>query len=319
MTISPRFVDLVDEYLVYRRGLGFDLESPRWLLRDFARHADRIGHRGAVTIDLAVQWALSSRSSDPVQAARRLSVVRQFARHRAVVDPATEIPPVGLLGHVPRRRGQPHIYSDAEIASLLRQARLLLPRRGLRPRTYIAFFSLLASTGLRLSEACRLTIDDVDLVEGILTIREGKFRKSRLVPLHSTATHALTRYAAYRDACHGASRSGCFFRTDRTPALALAAVEKTFSRLRDRLGWTAQGRARRPRIHDLRHTFAVRRLLRWYEDGVDVDHRVLALSTYLGHAKVTDTYWYLSAVPELMALTAQRFERFARPEQRGTS
>lgn len=319
MTTSPSFVDLVDEYLVYRRGLGFDLESPRWLLRDFARHADRIGHRGAVTIDLAVQWALFSRSSDPVQAARRLSAVRQFARHRAVVDPATEIPPVGLLGHVPRRRGQPHIYSDAEIEALLQQARLLLPRRGLRPRTYIAFFSLLASTGLRLSEACRLTIDDVDLVEGILTIREGKFRKSRLVPLHSTTTKALTRYAALRDACSNAPRSECFFRTDRTPALALAAVEKTFSRLRDRLGWTAQGRARRPRIHDLRHTFAVRRLLRWYEDGADLDRKILALATYLGHAKVTDTYWYLSAIPELMAITSQRFEHFAQRDQEDAS
>ena len=319
MTTSPSFVDLVDEYLVYRRGLGFALESPRWLLRDFARHADQIGHRGAVTIDLAVQWALSSRSSHPAQAARRLSVVRQFARHRAVIDPDTEIPPVGLLGHVPRRRAQPHIYSDAEIEALLQQARLLLPRRGLRPRTYSAFFSLLASTGLRLSEACRLTIDDVDLVEGILTIREGKFRKSRLVPLHSTTTKALTRYAAQRDACSNAARSECFFRTDRTPALALAAVEKTFSRLRDRLGWTAQGRARRPRIHDLRHTFAVRRLQRWYEDGVDVNHKILALATYLGHAKVTDTYWYLSAIPELMAITSQRFEHFAQRDQEDAS
>ena len=319
MTTSPSFVDLVDEYLAYRRGLGFALESPRWLLRDFARHADRIGHRGAVTIDLAVQWALSSRSSDPAQAARRLSVVRQFARHRAVIDPATEIPPVGLLGHVPRRRGQPHIYSKAEIAALLQQARLLLPRRGLRPRTYIAFFSLLASTGLRLSEARRLTIDDVDLVEGILIIREGKFRKSRLVPLHPTTTQAMTRYAARRDTYTDASCSERFFRTDCTPALTLAAVEKTFSRIRDRLGWTAQGRARRPRIHDLRHTFAVRRLLRWYEDGVDVDHRILALSTYLGHAKVTDTYWYLSALPELMAITSRRFERFARQDEEGGS
>lgn len=319
MTTSPSFADLVDEYLVYRHGLGFALVSPRWLLRDFARYADRIGHRGSVTIDLAVQWALCSRSSDPAQAVRRLSVVRQFALHRAVIDPDTEIPPVGLLGHVPRRRAQPHIYSDAEIAALLQEARLLLPRRGLRPRTYIAFFSLLASTGLRLSEARRLTFDDVDLVEGILTIRESKFRKSRLVPLHSTTTQAMTRYAAQRDACSNAPRSGCFFRTDRTPALTLAAVEKTFSRIRDRLGWTAQGRTRRPRIHDLRHTFAVRRLLRWYEEGVDVNHRILALSTYLGHAKVTHTYWYLSAVPELMAISSQRFERFARRNEESAS
>jgi len=311
----PSFLDQVEEYLSFRRGLGFDLKSPRWLLLDFARHAERVGHQGPITIDLAVQWALSTRSIDPAQPVRRLSVVRQFARHCAVFDPATEIPPAGLLGRGPGRK-QPHIYSDAEIAAVLRQASLLLPRRGLRPKTYVTFFSLLVSTGLRLSEACGLASSDVDLSDGVLTVREGKFRKSRLVPLHPTTTQALTRYAAHRNASRQ-TQSGAFFRTDRAPELTRAAVEKTFSRLRHRLGWTAQGRARRPRIHDMRHTFAMRRLLCWYEEGADVDQKILALSTYLGHAKVTDTYWYLSAVPELMAITSQRFERFARGEQEG--
>jgi len=144
----------------------------------------------------------------------------------------------------------------------------------------------------------------VDLAEGVLTIREGKFRKSHLVPLYPTATRALIRYAAYRDACRQACRSGRFFSTDRAPALTRAAVEKTFQRLRHRLSWNAQGRARRPRIHDLRHTFAVRRLLRWWEDGIDVDRKILALATYLGHVKVTETCGYLTAVPELMAITS---------------
>ena len=312
----PSFLDQVEEYLAFRRGLGFDLKSPRWLLLDFARHAEWVGHQGPITIDLAVQWALSTRSIDPAQPVRRLSAVRQFARHRAVFDPATEIPPAGLLGRGPDRK-QPHIYSDAEIAALLRQASLLLPRRGLRPRTYVTFFSLLASTGLRLSEACHLTPSDVDLSDGVLTVREGKFRKSRLVPIHPTTTQALTSYAAHRNASRRAQAGSFFFRTDHAPALKCATVQKTFSRLRHRLGWTAQGRARRPRIHDMRHTFAVRRLLRWYEEGADVDQKILALSTYLGHAKVTDTYWYLSAVPELMAITSQRFERFARGVQEG--
>jgi len=226
------------------------------------------------------------------------------------------VPPPGLLGHCPSRK-PPHVYSDAEIAALLRQARLLLPRRGLRPRTYVAFFSLLVSTGLRLSEACRLVPSDVDLTDGVLTVHEGKFRKSRLVPLHPTATHALTRYAAYRDTPQ--TRSGCFFRTDHAPALTCAAVKKTFSRLRHRLGWTAEGRSRRPRIHDMRHTFAVRRILRWYKEGVDLDRKILALASYLGHARATDTYWYISAVPELMTISSERFERFARSEQEGVS
>jgi integrase len=183
----------------------------------------------------------------------------------------------------------------------------------------VAFFSLLASTGLRLSEACRLHRRDVDLRGGLLTVRKGKFGKSRLVPLHPTAVEALTRYAAQRDAFRSARRSEFFFFTDRASALTRKTVETTFSGVRHRLGWTAYGRAGRPRIHDLRHTFAVRRLLRWYEEGADVNRKILALATYLGHAKVTDTYWYLSAVPELMAVTARRFEDFAQPQQGGVS
>ena len=308
----PSFHHLVDEYLNARRGLGFGLETQEGFLRDFARHAERIGHRGPVTIELAVQWARSSsRSSKPVQAARRLAIVRQFARYRALIDPATEVPPVGLLGSIPRRRSTPHIYTEAEIAALLQQAHCLRPRGGLRPATYVAFFALLASTGLRLSEARRLTTDDADLVDGILTIRETKFRKSRLVPLHPTTTRALRRYAERRDACLAAPRSEYFFRTEKSSRLSLSAAETTFREIRQRLDWTAQGRTSQPRIHDLRHSFVVHRLLRWHREGADVDRKILALATYLGHAKVADTYWYCTAVPELLATTGQRFERFA--------
>lgn len=307
----PSFHHLVDEYLNARRGLGFGLETDEWFLRDFARHAERIGHSGPMTIELAVQWARSSsRSTNPAQAARRLAIVRQFARYRALIDPATEVPPAGLLGPASTRRSTPHIYTDAEIAALLQQARRLRPRGGLRPATYVAFFALLAATGLRLSEARRLTTDDADLVDGILTIRETKFRKSRLVPLHPTTTRALRRYADRRDA-YAAPRSEYFFRTERSPRLIHATVEKTFRQIRRRLGWTAQGRTSQPRIHSLRHTFVVRRLLRWRQEGADVDRKILALATYLGHAGVAHTYWYCTAVPELLASTGQRFERFA--------
>ena len=250
----PSFHHLVDEYLTARRGLGFGLENDEWFLRAFASHADRVGHSGSVTIELAVQWARSSsRSSNPAQAARRLAIVRQFARYRALLDPATEVPPVGLLGRFPTRRSTPHIYTEAEMAALLQQARCLLPRHGLRPATYVAYFALLASTGLRLSETCRLTTDDADLVNGILTIRETKFRKSRLVPLHPTTTRALRRYADRRDACLAAPRSEYFFRTEQSPRLTPTAVDRTFRRIRRRLDWTAQGRTHQPRIHDLRH------------------------------------------------------------------
>jgi integrase len=221
---------------------------------------------------------------------------------------------VGLLGGFPRRRKPPHIYSDGEIADLLRAAAALRPPGGLRPQTYVTLFALLAATGLRISEARRLTTHDVDLEAGRLVIRESKFRKSRLVPLHPTAVTGLRRYADLRDRYAGLPRSERFFRTEHAVELKQRAVESSFERLRVRLGWTAQGRTRRPRIHDLRHTFAVRRLLRWYEEGADLDRKLLALATYLGHTKVADTYWYLSAIPELLAITSKRFEHFARRE-----
>jgi integrase len=166
----------VEEYLAFRRDLGFQLETPGWSLRSFARYAEQVGHCGPITVDLATQWALTTHSRDPAQAARRLKIIRPFARHRALIDSGTEIPPSDLLGRIPRRK-QPHIYSDAEIAALLEQASRMLPRRGLSPKTYVTFFSLLVSTGLRLSEACRLACNDVDLDRGLLTIRGSKFRK----------------------------------------------------------------------------------------------------------------------------------------------
>lgn len=304
----------VEEYLSFRRGLGFDLGSAACHLRSFAQYAEQTGHRGPITVDLARRWALRSRSREPAQAVRRLAMIRVFARHRALIDPATEIPPAGLLGRAQRRK-QPHIYSDAEIWSLLQQAGRMRPRGALCAKTYVAFFALLLSTGLRLSEACRLTCHDVDLDRGLLTIRESKFRKSRYVPLHPSTTRALTRYAADRDAVVPGDPSSFFFRTQRVPRLMPDTVQKAFGCIRRRLGWTAQGRARRPRIHDTRHTFAVRRLQRWYEEGVDVGQKMLALSTYLGHAKVTDTYWYLTGVPELLAIASQRFERQAQQPQ----
>jgi len=305
----------VEEYLAFRRGLGYQLKSPAWSLRAFARYAEQVGHCGPITLDLATRWALASRSNDPAQAARRLAIIRSFARHRAMIDPATVVPPVGFLGRTPRRK-PPHIYRDDEIHALIRQAGQLRPHGGLSPTAYVALLSLLFATGLRISEACSLACSDVDLKQGLLTIRGTKFRKTRWVPLHPSATAALARYARHRDAVVVRdAAAGYFFRTERVPRLTVAAVEKAFARMRRRLGWSAQGRARRPRLHDARHTFAVRRLVRWYAEGVDVGQKILALSTYLGHAKVTDTYWYLTGIPELMAIASQRFEHLAQPQE----
>jgi integrase len=314
--MSTTYVDKVEKYLVLRRGLGCRLIGQGTILLDFGRFLDRIGHRGSITTEVALRWAKAPQSKDPNRTAQRLGTIRGFLRYCASFDPNTEVPPTQLLGCGIRRK-PPHIYSPAEIETLLQASRRLRPRGGLRPHTYEILFSLLLSTGLRVSEALHLEDRDVDLKAGVLTVRDGKFGKSRLVPLHATALAPLRRYMAHRNTVTPTSTS--FFRTEYHMSLPYFPVLQTFAKLRNRLGWTAEGRARRPRIQDMRHTFAVRCLVNWYRESVDVDHKIAHLATYLGHVEVRDTYWYLTAVPELLALAADRFERFARYGQEVSS
>jgi integrase len=255
----------------------------------FAAYADRSGHRGPLTTELAVRWARLPQQGSPVYWARRLDLVHGFAKYRAIFDPRTEIPPRGLLGQAYRRR-TPHIYSEADIAALLAGARQLPPAHGLRPHTYATLFGLLACTGLRLSEALRLARSDVAWQRGLLTIRQTKFRKSRLVPLHSTALQALLAYADLRDHLHPITQTEVFFVTVHGRRLCSATVAGVFIQLRRDLGWLSKRSSRAPRIHDLRLSFACRRLLQWYEQGIPVDCAVAALSTYLGHVSVSNTY-----------------------------
>ncbi len=298
---------LAAEYISFRRNLGFALKVEGQQLLRFARYAEGIGHRGPLTIELALRWAKLPQEADPLYWARRLDIVRRFAKHRRLFDPATEIPPEGMLGRS-YRRPRPYIYGEGEIAVLLDAARRLGPAGSVMPDAYVSLFGLLASTGLRLSEACRLTQNEVDLHAGLLTVTETKFHKSRLVPLHPSTTKALTRYAVRRDRHHPGVKAQAFFLTQQGRSLSAGQARTTFASLRRSLGWIGWD-GRPPRLHDLRHTFAVRRLLLWYEEGADVDHKIAALSTYLGHVKVSDTYWYLTAVPELLAVASARFER----------
>ena len=206
----PGFVALAEEYLALRRGLGFALTTQGRLLLDFARSQDR-NSSTHLTFDSAISWAQSSNRGGLSNAARRLTIVRGFARFCTGRDPATEVPPVGFFGS-PYQRKSPHIYSDSEICELLRVAADIRPRNGLRPHTYTTLFALLAATGLRVSEALHLSCSDVDLDQGLLTIREGKFRKSRFVPLHQSALEPLRRYADHRDKCNNVPKSNFFFR-----------------------------------------------------------------------------------------------------------
>jgi integrase len=305
---STPMLDLVEEYLAERRSLGFALKIDGQQLRSFARFADGIGHRGPVTIDLAVRWATLPRSRARRFPGRRLEIIRPFARYRASIDGAGEVPSRFLLGP-PRHRPLHHIYGDDQVVALVAEAGRLRPVGGLRPRTYASLFALLSATGLRVSEALRLRRDDVDLTRGVLVVRATKFRKSRLVPLHVTAAEALRGYVAERDRLVSRAAAPTFFIADAGGALHYSTVRTVFLRLRHALGWA--GLAPRPRIHDLRHTFACRRLRDWYAQGLDVNAMIASLATYLGHAHVTDTYWYLTGSPELLALAAGRFEKHA--------
>lgn len=301
-------VALVEEYLAHRRSLGFALRIDGRQLLNFACFADASGHSGPLTTDLVVCWVMQPSRRPRQFPARRLDTIRPFAQYRAAFDPETEVPPRGLLGRA-RRRPIHHIYTPTEVVALVSAAAELPSAKGLRPATYFTLFGLLAASGLRVSEALRLTRADADLPAGVLTIRSTKFRKSRLVPLHQTTTEALRAYADQRDRAVPHPAAATFFVSARGAALPYSTVRTVFRGLRAELGWETL--APPPRIHDMRHTFACRRLEQWYVSGVDLAPRVAALATYLGHAKVSDTYWYLTGTPELLALAVTRFEVFA--------
>jgi len=309
--------DRVDAYLSYRRALGYQLRSEGQMLHSFARYADGSGHCGPLTTELALRWARLPEQAARVYQARRLEVVRTLAQYLAPREPGTEVPPRGLLGPAHARRPA-FIYTEADIAALIDAARALGPTGSLRPRTFAALIGLLACTGLRIGEALVLQAGDTDLDVGVLTIRHTKFHKSRLVPLHASAVGALRDYATARARRHPGLTNTAFFVSDAGRPLPYGTVRQTFHRLlRQAMPGVAPPGRVRPRLYDLRHTFACRRLLAWYRDGMDFDQAIDRLSTYLGHAKVTDTYWYLEGIPELFALAGQRFEQFAAPSTEG--
>jgi integrase len=297
----------VDEYLSLRRRLGYKLKDPGTYLHDFVSFLER-QRASRITTDLALRWAMQPANAQPAHWAARLRAVRLFAQHHSASDPCTEIPPLGLLPYRFRRK-LPYIYSVTEIRRLMVATRDLYSTTGLRRWTYSTLLGLLAVTGLRISEALGLNRDDVDLKQGILTIRSTKFNKTRLVPVHLTSRDALRRYARRRDRIYPRPKTPGFFVSEWGSRLEKSCVSRTFYKLSRRVGLRGPTDHHGPRIHDFRHAFAVRTMLRWYREGVDVDPRMPVLSTYLGHGHVSDTYWYLSSVPELLRLAAARLER----------
>jgi len=297
----------VADYLSLRRRLGYKLRDPGTYLHDFVSFLERQG-TSRITTDLALRWAMQPASAQPAHWAARLRAVRLFAQHHSASDPCTEIPPLGLLPHRFRRK-QPHIYSLTEIGRLMAATRDLHSTTGLRPWTYSTLLGLLAVTGLRVKEALGLNQDDVDLRQDILTIRSTKFNKTRLVPLHPSTRDALRRYARRRDRTYPTPKTPSFFVSEWATRVEHSCVSRTFYKLSRWVGLRGPTDQHGPRLHDFRHAFAVRTVLRWYREGVEVDPRMPVLSTYLGHGHVSDTYWYLSSVPELLRLAAARLER----------
>jgi len=296
----------IQDYLAMRRALGFRLTDAGRVLPEFAAFLEEKG-ASHITIPLALEWAQRPSSARPAEWARRLSHVRGFARHWGATDPRTEIPPWGLL---PYRacRARPYLYTDKEIDRLLEAAQRLPPLGGLRCWTYRSLLGLLAVTGLRISEALNLRSHDVDWAEGVLTVRGAKFGKSRLVPLHASSLAVLAEYARRRDRLLAGHPTPYFFVSDRGRPLEGSAVRRVFYQLSRQTGLRGAHASHGPRLHDFRHRFAVQTLVRWYKSGKDVERRLPVLSTYLGHVHVSDTYWYLTACPELMGFAARRLE-----------
>lgn len=306
LTMSER----VEAYLSARRALGYQLRIEGEQLRRFAQFSERQGHRGVLTLELALAWANASKEQSAIGPARRLEPLRPFAKYCALFEPETEVPPPRLLGPA-HRRITPYIYAEAEITAMLTAAQQLSPVDGLRPVTMRCLLGLLAATGLRVSEALSLHRGDVDLDRGLLTVRVSKFHQSRHVPLHPTAREALAEYLCVRERCVPLPRDPAFFLFDNGRAVNGRQARYAFGQIRSALGWDRLPNGRRARLYDLRHAFACKRLLAWYAEGVDVQWAIPHLATYLGHRKVSDTYWYLTGIPELMAVAAQRLEQAA--------
>jgi integrase/recombinase XerD len=300
------FAHHAEDYLRLRRALGHKLADAARLLPRFVTHLDANGAT-TITVETALAW-VQRPDADPSSTIwmRRMTVVRGFARHMSGIDPATEVPPLGLVTFRNRWR-PPFIYSSADVEALMAAVPRLVATP-LRAATYQTMIGLLGATGMRVGEVIALTRSDVDWADGVLVARTSKFNKSREIPVDATTVHALASYAETRDRYVSRPESPTFFITSRGTPVIYPDFSAKFRELltASRVG---DGSPARPRIHDLRHSFAVHTLVRWYRAGEDVGALLPRLSTYLGHLTPGYTYWYLSAAPELLALAAARLEK----------
>jgi integrase len=295
----------VDDYLRLRRALGFKLERHGRLLPQLVAYLEAAG-ASTVTRELAISWARLPTGAHPRYWAARLTIARGFAAYLQTIDPATEIPPAEVFA-VRYQRPTPYLWSGQDICRLLRATRALRPP--LKAASYESLFGLLAVSGMRVGEAVALEPSDVDLDDGVITIRaqNAKLERARLIPLHPTTVQALDRYATTRARLCPLPRSTAFFLSGTGTTIDASAVSKTLRKITTGLGLRTE--AAHPRTHDLRHSFAVSTLIGWQQSGIQIDEQIAVLSTYLGHVSPAETYWYLTATPELMGAAADRLDQ----------
>lgn len=306
ITLSQR----LDEYVAERRSLGYDLSSAARVLRRFAAFADREG-ANYITVDLFLRWKAAFGTANNNTWSARLGMVRIFATWLQGHDARTEVPPTGLISGK-LRRTRPYIYSAVEVGTIVARASRLPSRYGLRAWTCMSLFGLIAVTGLRINEALNLDDDDVDLEAGVVTVKRGKNGKARFVPIDPSVVQQLCAYRAERMRLLG-EIAGAFFCNEDGRRFTDCCARYNFAHVSQGIGLRETQRfckhGRGPRIHDLRHTFAVHTIMDWYRKGLDPDREMLKLSTYLGHAKPDSTFWYIEAVPELLQLASACAER----------
>jgi site-specific recombinase XerD len=300
--------EALTQYVALRRALGTQLQEPARTLCHFVEFLEREGSE-FITTELALRWAMEPKAVQRATWARRLGMVRKFASWLSTVDSRHEVLPRRLLA-ARRRRSKPHIFTEPEIVQLMDEAARLTSPTGLRALTYVTLIGLLSATGLRPGEALALDIADVDLQNGILAIRETKFGKSRFVPIEDSTCAGLARYAKRRDKLCSRPATEAFLVSERGRRLQSCTARRTFGGMSCAIGLRASTGSRRigrgPRLQDFRHSFATRRLIKWYRAGLDVGREMPKLATYLGHVDVGHTYWYIEAVPELLQLATER-------------
>jgi integrase/recombinase XerD len=294
---------ILKDYLDMRRKLGYKLKTSESVLENFITFFEN-QKKTYLTTHLAVKWARKSKSTNPGCRADRLTILRGFAAYWKMIDPRTEVPPLHILGpHY--KRATPHIYTDQQIAQIL-DATWKLPSKD--SYTYWTLFGLLLATGMRIGEALALDDEDIDLKQGLITIRKGKLDKPRILPLHATTRKILRQYIQKRDLMFLGSKPPAFFVINKGRRLSILMAQYTFRKVMNMLGLRTLLQLKSVRLYDFRHTFATRALTRFYQNGHDIDAKIHALSIYLGHKYIQCTYWYLTNVPELMNQVLSRLE-----------